>query len=109
MSDDPFSGFDLPVPPPGLREDALRAARAAVAVRTRPDPWTRLLANRRARFAWAATVLLLAAANVLVPASPAPPVSRPAAGPPLEPEVAAIAHLPRIEDRALAALTGERS
>jgi hypothetical protein len=109
MSDDPFDRLDLPAPPPGLREAALRAGRQAFGSASRLDAWSRLLASVPARVAWAASVALLLAAHAFLPASTSPPRGAAPGASRLEPEVSAVARLPRIEDRALAARTGERS
>jgi hypothetical protein len=111
MKEDPIlRGFTPPAVPGGLREEALAAARHAFAAApARPDVWTRLVASRAARLAWAASVALLAAANVLVPRSTRPaPAAAAAPGKP-DAELAAIAHLPRIDEHALPALEGGRS
>jgi hypothetical protein len=110
MNDIPLHGFEPPEPPPGLREAALRAARTRFAEAPAPDIWTRVLRSRAARFAWAASVVVLAAAHLAVPRSREegrPDVT--VTAPHLEPEIRAIAKLPRIDDRAYAAFTGERS
>jgi len=111
MNDDPNLGeFASPAVPDGLREEALAAARNAFsAAPAKPDVWTRLLASRSARLAWAASVALLAAANVLVPRSAAPgPAVAAASGKP-DAELTAIARLPRIDEHSLPALEGGRS
>lgn len=96
--DDLFEGLESPLPPPGLREAALRAGRAALTTAAAPDRWTALLHNRGLRVAWLTAVLLLSAANVLVPASRADgpgPTRR------LDPEVADIGRLPGLDGPAL--------
>ncbi|MFI5119018.1 MAG: hypothetical protein ACHQM4_01315 [Thermoanaerobaculia bacterium] len=111
MSDDPLlRGFESPVVPARLREEALAAARAAFAAAPQRDPWARLLASPVARLAWAAAVAGLATAHVLLPRRGRPEgpaaaakVSRP------DPELASIARLPRIDEHALPALEGDRS
>ena len=111
MSDDPMlRGLEPPAVPARLREDALAAARAAFDSAPRPDVWARLLANPAARLAWAASVGALAAANVLLPPNGRTSVSvaSTAAARP-DPELASIARLPRIDERALPALEGDRS
>ncbi|MEO8055054.1 MAG: hypothetical protein ABI768_07865 [Acidobacteriota bacterium] len=110
MSDDSlFRGLEPPVLPPRLRENALAAGRAALAAPPRPDVWARTLASRAARVAWAASVAALAAANVLL-SRKAPP-SAPVAVAPGRPdaEVAAIARLPRIDEKTLPSPEGGRS
>jgi hypothetical protein len=111
MSDDPlFRGLELPAPPVQLREDALAAARAALAAPPRADVWARLLASRAARVAWAASVAVLAAANVLLPRTRDVRASHAAAAPPRpDPEIAAITRLPRIDEHALPTPEGGRS
>jgi hypothetical protein len=111
MSDDPLlRGFEPPAVPVRLREEALAAARIAIASTPSPSVWERLLASPAARIAWAASVAALAAANVLLPRGGRPEgtgtsavVTRP------DPELASITHLPRIDERALSALEGDRS
>ena len=111
MSDDPLlRDFEPPAVPPRLREDALTAARAALAAAPRRDPWARLAASPAARLAWAASVAALAAAHVLLPRDghvEAPPASATIARP--DPELASIARLPRIDEHALPAPEGDRS
>jgi hypothetical protein len=107
-NDSLFSGLEPPPPPSGLREAALRAGRAAFDGQPRADLWVRLAASPVARLAWAASVVLLAAANALLPAAPSPEVPTPVVLRP-EPEIAAIARLPRIDERALSARQGDRS
>jgi hypothetical protein len=112
MSDDPlFRGLVPPALPPGLREDALAAARGALGTPPAPpDVWASLLASPAARLAWAATVAALAAANVFFPKTARPPaasVSAAAEAP--DAEIASIARLPRIDDHALPTPEGGRS
>ena len=111
MTEDPLlRGFELPAVPARLRDEALAAARAAFGAAPRRDPWARLLASPAARLAWAASVAALAAAHVLFPRHVRPEgpaaatnVSRP------DPELASIARLPRIDEKALPAPEGDRS
>ena len=111
MNDDPvLRGFTSPAVPNGLREAALAAAREAFAAPVRPDVWTRLLATPAARLAWAASVAVLAAANVLLPQSRGDRTSgassataRP------DPELAAVTRLPRLDEHSLPTLEGGRS
>lgn len=111
MSDDPLlRGLEPPAVPARLREDALAAARAAFAAAPRRDPWARLLASSAARLAWAASVAALVAANVLLPRNGQPPAAATSAAETRpDPELASIARLPRIDERALPALEGDRS
>jgi len=109
MNDNPIRGFTPPAVPGDLREKALAAARAALTASPRPDVWARLAASRAARLAWAASVTILAAANVLVPRSAPPAPSAPATLARQEPELAAIARLPRIDENSLPPLEGGRS
>lgn len=99
--DDLFEGLESPPPPPGLREAALRAGRAALTAEAAPDRWTALFTNRGLRVAWLTAVLLLTAANALVPGGRADgpgPVHR------LDPEVAEIGRLPGLDGPALPAI-----
>ncbi|HSB63798.1 MAG TPA: hypothetical protein VLJ18_06505 [Thermoanaerobaculia bacterium] len=111
MSDDPlFRGLEPPAVPAHLKEDALAAARAALAAAPRRDPWARLLASPAARLAWAASVAALAAAHVLLPRAGRP--EAPAAAAKFtrpDPELASITRLPRIDEHALPAPEGDRS
>jgi len=108
MNDTPLHGFEPPPAPPGLRDAALRAARERFAEAPAPDLWTRLYRSRSARLAWATSVLLLAAAHLTLPrlrGGQPPSVTAPR----LDPEVGTIARLPLIDERTLAARSGERS
>ena len=99
--DDLFEGLESPPPPPGLREAALRAGRAAMTTEAAPDRWTELLNSRGLRVAWLTAVVLLSAANALVPGGRAEgpdPIRR------LDPEVAEIGRLPGLDGPALPAL-----
>ncbi len=111
MNDDPLlRGFTPPAVPEGLRETSLAAARAALAAPTRPDVWTRLLASRSARLAWAASVATLGLANAMLPRivkHGETPIASTTARP--DPELAAIARLPRNDEHALPSLEGGRS
>ncbi len=109
MNETPFRGFEPPEPPPGLREAALRAGRREFASSVpAPDIWTRLHRSRAARLAWAASVVLLAALHLALPRRPvATPAT--ASAPRLDPEVSAIAKLPRISEQASSAYSGEKS
>lgn len=111
MNDVPaLRGLTPPAVPDGLREAALAGARAAIAAPARPDVWTRLLASPAARLAWAASVAVLAAANVLLPRSPDDRASGPSLAPERpKPELAAVTSLPRLDERALPTLEGGRS
>lgn len=108
--DDPIlQRFAPPAVPDGLRERTLAAARTALTASSRPDVWARLASSRAARLAWAASVALLAAANVLVPRNAPPdPAVAAAPGKP-DAELAAIARLPRIDEHSLPSLEGGRS
>ncbi|MFI5197881.1 MAG: hypothetical protein ACHQJD_04630 [Thermoanaerobaculia bacterium] len=111
MSDEPLlRDFEPPAVPARLREEALAAARAALAATPSVSVWERLLASPAARIAWAASVALLAAANVLLPRggrSEGPGTSAAVTQP--DPELASIARLPRIDEHALSAPEGGRS
>lgn len=103
-------GLEPPEVPAGLREDALAAARAALASAPRRDPWARLLASPAARVAWAASVAVLATMHALLPRDgrPEAPAATAAVLRP-DPELASIARLPLIDEHALPALEGDRS
>ena len=96
-SNDPFEGLVPPIAPPGLREDALRAGRSAVAETGAPGPdvWTRLLRNRTLRAAWVTAVVALAAAHAFLPTARTAPVS----AQPLPVEVASVAPIAMTDDR----------
>jgi hypothetical protein len=111
MNDDPvLRGFTPPAAPDDLRAQAIAAARRVLAAApARPDAWARLAASRAARLAWAVSIAILAAANVLVPRSaPSAPAAAAASGKP-DAELAAITRLPRIDEHSLPALEGGRS
>ena len=96
MTDDLFPpGFEPPAPPPGLRERSLSAASRAFDAAPERDAWTRIFESPALRLAWAASVVLLAAAHARVPARPVMP-----AGPDAL-EIRQLAHLPRIDSRSL--------
>ncbi len=111
MTDDPFSGLRLPDPPPDLGPRVLAAARAAFdrSPAPAPDGWSRLARSRAARLAWAASIVLLAAAHVVLSrrpgTAPSPQVREPGA----DPEMVVIATLPRIDERAFSGRSGGRS
>jgi len=68
MADRLFEGLGPPQPPPELRERVLREAQGHSVIVPRPDAWTRIWENSWLRLAWAVSVLLLLAGNlVLVP------------------------------------------
>ena len=62
-----LSTFEPPGPPDGLRDRVLRRAGAALDRPTAQDRWARIYASRPLRAAWAAMVLVLVVANVLLP------------------------------------------
>ena len=108
MNDTPLRGFEPPEPPRGLREQVLRAGRTAFVGAPAPDFWSRLYHSRAARLAWAASVVLFAALHLALPRRPAASPTT-ASAPRLDPEVGAIAKLPRINEQAASAYSGERS
>ena len=61
-----FEGMGPPQPPPDLRERVMREAQRHSAVVPLPDAWTRIWENPWLRLAWAATVLLLLAGNLVL-------------------------------------------
>lgn len=63
-------GLEPPPPPAGLRALAVAAARERMAAPPAPDLWSRIWNNRGLRLAWAAVVVLLLAAHVLVSRDP---------------------------------------
>ena len=109
MNDTPLGGFEPPEPPPGLREAALRAGREAFAAAPAPDFWSRLYRSRAARLAWAASVVLFVAFHLALPRRPEAVSPMAVSAPDLDPEVGAIARLPRISEQAASAYSGERS
>ena len=109
MNDNPLRGFEPPEPPPGLREQTLRAGRTAFAAAPARDLWARLYASPAARLGWAASVVLLAALHLALPRRPLAVSPLTASAPRLDPEVAAIASLPRIREQATSAYSGEKS
>ena len=101
--DDLFEGLESPTPPPGLREAALRAGRAALTTAAAPDRWTALLHNRGLRVAWLTTVLLLAIAHARVSREPRIDV---ATARTVEPELYEVAHLSRVAENPPRAAAG---
>jgi hypothetical protein len=65
-----LAGLEPPPPPGGLRARAVAAARERMAAAPAPDLWSRIWNNRGLRVAWAAAVVLLLAAHVLVSRDP---------------------------------------
>jgi hypothetical protein len=62
-----LAGLEPASPPPGTRDRALAAARAARTHGAKPeDLWTRLWRSRPARLGWAAAVAALIVANLVV-------------------------------------------
>lgn len=61
-----LDGLVPPQPPPDLRSKVLAAARQRMDPETVPDVWSRVWNNRGLRLAWAASLVLLLAAHVLV-------------------------------------------
>ena len=59
--------LDPPSPPDSLRDRALLLAVPALGRPLAPDRWARLYASRSLRAAWAALVVALVVANVLLP------------------------------------------
>ena len=95
-----LAGLEPANPPPGTRDRALAAARAARVHGAKPDDlWARVWRSRPARLAWAAAVVALIVANLVVSVGRSPQGGsshRPALasldnG---EPELIAIAELP---------------
>ena len=62
-----LAALEPPGPPDSLRDRALRRAGAALDRPPAQDRWARIYANRPLRAAWAAAVLGLVVANVLLP------------------------------------------
>ncbi len=99
-----LSGLAAAPPPPEARARTLAAARAAQASGTQPaDIWWRLWTSRPLRVVWAAAVLGLIAANVVLSlhrpeagAAPGAPVTAARHGGP-DPDLAAVAQLPPLD------------
>jgi hypothetical protein len=69
-----FEGLEPPQPPPELRERVIQDAQEHSAVAPLPDAWTRIWESSWLRLAWAASVFLLLAGNlVLAPRQPEKP------------------------------------
>jgi hypothetical protein len=66
MAERLLDGLVPPQPPPELRERVLRAAQDHPANPPLPDRWTRIWENPWLRLAWAASVVLLLAGNLLL-------------------------------------------
>jgi hypothetical protein len=70
-----FEGLGPPQPPPELRERVIMDAQGHSAVAPLPDAWTRIWEDSWLRLAWAASVLLLLAGNLVVtPRQPEKPL-----------------------------------
>ncbi len=97
--DDPLgrllAGARPPEPPASLRGRVLARAAAVLAGEEATDPWRRIWESRPLRLAWAASVLLLAGANLLLPPrrETAVAVTPPS---PSDPDLASAGHLPRL-------------
>ena len=75
MAERLFEGLGPPQPPPELRERVLIEAQGRSAVVPHPDAWTRIWENSWLRLAWAASVLLLLAGNIVFTSrQPEPPM-----------------------------------
>lgn len=79
---DPFAGAKPARPPAWLRARTLAATREALAAGPAPgDPWVRIATSRPIRIAWAAAVIVLAAAHLGIssrrPGASWPPVVGP--------------------------------
>lgn len=97
-----FDGLRVPEPPAGLRERVLDRARAEFAHSVPRDPWSRVWSSRPLRLAWAAMVVALLVANLVVylpagrtPPEVSPPLAFGVAGAGFD-EIAELADLPRI-------------
>ena len=101
--------LSLPEPPAELRDRAVSAAAAALAIDRTCDVWTRMWTSSSLRLAWTAAVLTLLVANVAVtlrsrpsPGTEGARVSTSAAR--LPAELAEIANLPPIDPGVLTRL-----
>ena len=65
-----LDGLEPPGPPPELRNRVLGATTESRADVVHADRWTRLWQNRALRLAWAASVVGLVAAHLLISVSP---------------------------------------
>jgi hypothetical protein len=76
MADRLFEGFAPPQPPLELKERVMREANGRSTVEPPRDVWSRVWENGWLRLAWAASVLLLLAGNLLLVArQPEPPLT----------------------------------
>jgi hypothetical protein len=94
--------LQAPDPPSELRARSVEAASKVLAETVKTDVWTRLWRNRPLRLVWATSVLALLAGHLLVTldhrtvkaAAQTPPTQ---AAPTQDPDLRAIAALPRID------------
>ncbi len=96
-----LNGMEPPVPPPELRELALRPAVQALQRPAVPDLWTRLWQSRPLRLAWAGCTTLLLLGHLVVTLLQAKPITSQPPGrlfahSPSDPELAEIVELPRL-------------
>lgn len=94
-----FPGLDTPELPESLQGHALQRARAALrAPVPRADLWGRIRANRGWRLVWAVSVAALCAANFALSEWMTPPPGQPSPSARIapDPEIQAIADLPRL-------------
>ena len=94
-----FRGFDRPELPENLHQQVLWRSRAALrSPIPRADFWGRIRANRGWRLAWAVSVAALCAANLALGdwMTPPPKTAPPSVRIPPDPEIRAIADLPRL-------------
>ena len=61
-----FHGLEVPPAPPNVRAPALERAQAALARERAGDSWRHAWEDRRLRWAWAAAVVVLMVANLVV-------------------------------------------
>ncbi len=94
-----------PARPPGsLRDRVLDRAGGALGRPSIPDVWTRIYSSRALRAAWAATVLLLLAAHLVLPrgARPSGGERLVASSARLNPELRDVVSVPRLDEALVA-------
>jgi hypothetical protein len=105
-----FARLEVPGPPPKLRDRALGAGIDALQRDPASDVWERLWHSRPLRMAWSLSVVILAAAHLVIgpiggAASRTPPITVASSGEALGAELEEIARLPRIDRAAVVDLS----
>lgn len=100
-----FSGLEIPQPPDGLRRSALAAATERWSRPATSDRWRRIWESQPLRVAWGAAVVVLVAANLVVPSRTA----RPRTSASTSDELREFVKLPRLRAGSIAAAPEPRA